>query len=889
MNDTKQDLLDYLKKINIEADFSNIEKFSTVAIADGFHISRSLASQYLNSLFREGKIVKIDSRPVYYISRFVFERDFDIILNSLSFSSLDEAKEYLLNQKKMRYSFENLVGFDGSLGETISQIKSAVSYPSGSGLNYLLYGEVGVGKSILSKCAYEYLLLQTKEEKKRVICDGRNDRFIRRFCEAIEEAKEGVVVIKRGNYISEEDRKLLSRILENNYFINDAGKRVYLSCSIVLLYDKPTISELEMIVDYFPIKCHVPAYRNRYSAEKERIIIRFFKKEAHILSKDIQISYALMKFLINANYPHNLDDLNNIVKEVCARANIESAKTLYIGVNHLPERFAYNGNAFHIKEADLKDEWISVNDYIQPDASEGVIALFDNIIKEFQSADASIGNCIKNCCVMLNKFYDEFIYNNQFNSDFTFSYNSKFEDVINSVVYAYNYIVPEHCSLIISYYCFVKKTISRNIDDWYIAKKQDIQKVVQQLVNTNSEITILVEKIKLAFAYNINISLDDAGMLILYIMFLNYNNLNSNRQFLSLIICHGVSTAYSISNTVNSFVGQHVYESVDMPLDKTMADVAEYVSKYVKRYRIKSDILLLVDMGALEELDTHLKEIENNIYVLNNVSTPMALTIATMVIQNESLSKIADVCAQRFGSSFKACKNRRKEDALIFVSDNGKNMALRLKDTFINSLPKHIDVQTFACNRVDLEMTDFLSKIKENYNILFILGASSFENCQNFISIENLVKEREIDRITELLRSYLNKEEVMQFRENLIYNFSLQSVIDNLSVLDANKVLLYTKNAVSLLQKEMHYNFLSDVLPGIYIHICFMVERLVTKEPIAGISDDSEFEREHKNFVNITKKCFQNLCSHYGVELTVAEIKYLYEYIEDDRRKKENE
>lgn len=889
MNDTKQDLLDYLKKINIEADFSNIEKFSTVAIADGFHISRSLASQYLNSLFREGKIVKIDSRPVYYISRFVFERDFDIILNSLSFSSLDEAKEYLLNQKKMRYSFENLVGFDGSLGETISQIKSAVSYPSGSGLNYLLYGEVGVGKSILSKCAYEYLLLQTKEEKKRVICDGRNDRFIRRFCEAIEEAKEGVVIIKRGNYISEEDRKLLSRILENNYFINDAGKRVYLSCSIVLLYDKPTISELEMIVDYFPIKCHVPAYRNRYSAEKERIIIRFFKKEAHILSKDIQISYALMKFLINANYPHNLDDLNNIVKEVCARANIESAKTLYIGVNHLPERFAYNGNAFHIKEADLKDEWISVNDYIQPDASEGVIALFDNIIKEFQSADASIGNCIKNCCVMLNKFYDEFIYNNQFNSDFTFSYNSKFEDVINSVVYAYNYIVPEHCSLIISYYCFVKKTISRNIDDWYITKEQDIQKVVQQLVNTNSEITILVEKIKLAFAYNINISLDDAGMLILYIMFLNYNNLNSNRQFLSLIICHGVSTAYSISNTVNSFVGQHVYESVDMPLDKTMADVAEYVSKYVKRYRIKSDILLLVDMGALEELDTHLKEIENNIYVLNNVSTPMALTIATMVIQNESLSKIADVCAQRFGSSFKACKNRRKEDALIFVSDNGKNMALRLKDTFINSLPKHIDVQTFACNRVDLEMTDFLSKIKENYNILFILGASSFENCQNFISIENLVKEREIDRITELLRSYLNKEEVMQFRENLIYNFSLQSVIDNLSVLDANKVLLYTKNAVSLLQKEMHYNFLSDVLPGIYIHICFMVERLVTKEPIAGISDDSEFEREHKNFVNITKKCFQNLCSHYGVELTVAEIKYLYEYIEDDRRKKENE
>lgn len=126
MSDTKQDLLEYLKNINIELEFSNIEKFSTISIADGFHISRSLASQYLNSLYREGKVVKIDSRPVYYISRFVFERDFDIILNSLCFSSLHEVKEYLSSQKKTKYSFDNLVGFDGILGETISQIKSAL-------------------------------------------------------------------------------------------------------------------------------------------------------------------------------------------------------------------------------------------------------------------------------------------------------------------------------------------------------------------------------------------------------------------------------------------------------------------------------------------------------------------------------------------------------------------------------------------------------------------------------------------------------------------------------------------------------------------------------------------------------------------------------------------
>ena len=68
-----------------------------------------------------------------------------------------------------------------------------------------------------------------------------------------------------------------------------------------------------------------------------------------------------------------------------------------------------------------------------------------------------------------------------------------------------------------------------------------------------------------------------------------------------------------------------------------------------------------------------------------------------------------------------------------------------------------------------------------------------------------------------------------------------------------------------------------------------MVERLITKEPISGNSDGKEFEVSHKNFINIAKKSFRNLCSHYGIELTTAEIQYLYEYIEDDRRKKEDE
>ena len=171
-------------------------------------------------------------------------------------------------------------------------------------------------KLSLSKCAYEYQVMKKDSPIKRLICDGLNDQFIQQFCESIKVAKEGIVVIKRGNHISSEDKKLLSRILDNRYFIDDAGNKIFVSCSLVLLYDETNLSDLGMLADFFPIKCFVPNFAERYSTEKEKTIIKFFKKEAHILSKNIEISYALMKYLMNANYQHNLDDLNNIIKGI---------------------------------------------------------------------------------------------------------------------------------------------------------------------------------------------------------------------------------------------------------------------------------------------------------------------------------------------------------------------------------------------------------------------------------------------------------------------------------------------------------------------------------------------------------------------------------------------
>ncbi|POP30713.1 hypothetical protein C3B58_19850, partial [Lactonifactor longoviformis] len=75
---------------------------------------------------------------------------------------------------------------------------------------------------------------------------------------------------------------------------------------------------------------------------------------------------------------------------------------------------------------------------------------------------------------------------------------------------------------------------------------------------------------------------------------------------------------------------------------------------------------------------------------------------------------------------------------------------------------------------------------------------------------------------------------------------------------------------------------LSKTIIGINMHICFLIERLVTKTPIETYEGIDEFIQNHQNFIRIVKESFCTLLGHYNVEIPVNEIAYLYEYICSD-------
>ena len=343
-----------------------------------------------------------------------------------------------------------------------------------------------------------------------------------------------------------------------------------------------------------------------------------------------------------------------------------------------------------------------------------------------------------------------------------------------------------------------------------------------------------------------------------------------------------------MASAVNELLGSYIFEAFDMPLTTTMHDIVAKLKEFINQYMVKSDVLLLVDMGSLERITDYLKIIPNkSIGVINNVSTKMALAVGTKILQNQDIKQILESVSKETITKYTLVENSNKKDVIVFVSENGINMANKIRQIFIQSLPKSIDVEIVTTDIENFLNKEYRKEFKKDYNTLFIFGTcNDNENIKNFIPIEDIITSKNITIINKKLSKYLDVKEMEEFNKRLIYNFSLENIVDSITILDAKRLLEFVSDAVAKMQNMMKYKLDSSTILGLYMHLCCMIERLVIKEPIKTQKNIKNFEQNEKKFIRIVEKSFEKTCNHYGIEISIEEISYLYEYIQADRYKK---
>ena len=913
---TKDELLNHVMEYTKSFSSKNMDVFTANTICDKIGISRNLASQYLNELVKEDKLLKINSRPVYFLHKRVIEGTFEISIDRNVFLSLDEFMDQLHANKPHLKNFQKAVGYNTGIAYCVEQCKAAMKYPP-NGLPILLTGQSGTGKSYLAQLMYEYAvdegIIESSSSFISVNCSeyannpeletanlfgyrkGAFPGAERDHQGLIQSANDGVLFLDEVQSLSPECQEKLFLFMDKGIYRLLGENTVWNHAKVKIIFattKDPNEALLRTLLRRIPIIVKIPALDERSMEEKEEMIIGFFKKEAKRIHREIFISNKVFQTLMNYTFSGNIAQLENCVCTACANAFLHSEtkqQTLNIYLYHLPE---YVFPSAKLNTLNNQEEKYMINLYgvLPNNTIDKITAFYSSIInnyEDYKNSKIDFNQMLDIQFSNLNSYYDYLAFEKQYADLKIKAIEKVMGDICDFVADKYNIQLLSNCSFILSRSIYTQMQVNPEIKLWESKRNALIEELVKFLAEKlPKEFMVATETVAL-IKQSLDISLNNTGLILCLLNVKYYSGGGHINDLEGIIICHGYSTASSIASAANKLIGQHVFEAIDMSMDTNTGEITKRLKKHIQKVNVIRDFILLVDMGSLEDIGNEMSDIPNiNIGIINNVSTRLAVDVGYKICEGKDMESILKSAGENMAPAYKMIINQKKEEAIIFTSETSTHTAEKMAELFLSSLPGSIPIKIISYNNFKLIQNSDEDGILKKYHVLTIIGTSN-PNIQGvpFIALEDIISLKEIKQINAFLVRYFTQDEIQQFNRNILKNFSLQNVMQYLTVLNADKLLDYIEVAVNHLQQLMGKKLGGETILGIYVHLSCLVERLVTKNQLETHINLKGFESSQQVFIKQMRESFSVIQNHYGVEIPVSEIAYIYDYIANDEIK----
>ena len=94
-----------------------------------------------------------------------------------------------------------------------------------------------------------------------------------------------------------------------------------------------------------------------------------------------------------------------------------------------------------------------------------------------------------------------------------------------------------------------------------------------------------------------------------------------------------------MANVGNRILKQNIFQAYDMPINITLAKVEEQVIRFINDHQTDAGLILLVDMGSLNEIGKKLADkIRGPLLIIDYVSTPLVLEIGQLIQRQMSIA-----------------------------------------------------------------------------------------------------------------------------------------------------------------------------------------------------------------------------------------------------------
>jgi len=641
-------------------------------LSDHFQCSRNLISHYMSELQQRGQIIKINTRPVYFFLRKTLEERFFLQLQADIYETLDEMRDEVRAADK-KHAFLNLIGAQDSLSYVVEQCKAAVSYPD-HGLPILLQGPTGTGKSLIAQLMFQYGL-----DTGILPSDSR---FVTVNCSEYANNPEMLMTnlfgYKKGAYTgAEKDTLGLLALADGGILFMDEVHGLKPECQekIFLFMDKgiyhmvgdndnwyeskarlifattmqPSEVLLKTLLRRIPLLVKVPSLAERPLQEKRRLLQYLIQEEEQHIQREICLSDLVYRTLERHVFIGNVGGLKNCIRASVAKAFLRSQdkqKHVELHLYDLPsDLLESSGKDLTLYSYDDKTMIRSSEMLVNTQKDGHLYKLNSYMIHKYRTMNPTeprLSVYVESCCLKLEQYVDYLFAGNTYESPKLDMMNHLVKNIMNIVIHKYHLekFSNNEISILVHFMNDYMQNYA-SINQLRISNRKDVEQLQNLLHREYGLEYEIVCDIWQLVSDALNFVPGPFGFLDLFLFIRYFDREMQAADIPAVIIAHGYAIASGIAEVANQLLKQRVFDAIDMPIESDFDVIVKKLSEYLKGKESSKEIIVLVDMGSLEDIYQRLESVKlMDIGIINNVTTKLALDIGSMILEKMAIQDI---------------------------------------------------------------------------------------------------------------------------------------------------------------------------------------------------------------------------------------------------------
>lgn len=861
--------------------FGGKEGITAGELSSQLQLTRANCSYDLNRLCEEGRAYKAGSKPIYYFA-------IEIKKSSENF-------------------FTTFIHQNPSLSECKDLATAAVLYPP-SGMNMLLLGETGVGKSMFAEMIYKFacslgristpdsfisfncadyannpqlLLTQLFGAVKGAYTGADQDRD-----GLFAAADGGILFLDEIHRLPPEGQEMLFTYMDRGVFrrlgetVFERKAKVMLICATT---ENPDSVLLQTFLRRLEVIIQIPSLAERSLTERQNLVVHFFSQEAVRLKQPIEVSINSIRALLGYHCPGNVGQLLGDIRLLCAKAYADyitgNAKQIKISSFYLPP---YIRNGF-LNERSRKELWNSLGaehkrffcfdaDGNLPDVKDKTqVDVYDMMQRQTQDMkrvgipEEDIQTQVSG---LLERYYEQLIVGEQDKDALERIVGPEIVETTEKMIEKAREIIGTNLSdnlryaLAMHVFNAIKRTREQRKIEYQVSdelKKQNPAEWESAL--------ICLDMIEADFG--IKLPVEEATPFTL--LFSPGAFLSAKRKPVQpIVIAHGIGTATGMADTANQLLGIDLVTAFDMPMSESPQKMYARVKQYIVEHPDIREVLFLVDMGSLANFAHDLEqEFKLDTRTVMLVSTLHVIQAAREAVLGHSLDEVYEKTTMVSNNIKTEISNSTTpiEPQLFILTccTTGEGGAVMLKQI----LEKSLDLKNCCCEIITVAMTDAVQlnkqvkALEQRGRIVAVVSAFELGVSYFHMPVAAIFDGSGISA----LQKCLNWES-LRFR-------LVDTIADLLDELDGATAIEFTHDLVSQLVTDLNTDLPEEMMVGILSHLLFMLNRLKKGKQTPIYPSKNTIYRKYPGVVAQIEQASQRLQEQFNVKISEDEICYI--------------